>query len=134
MTDIQKQKIYEVCKKNNFYFCVFFGSGADEKIKKYQRDIDLAFYAGKRIPTKKSLEIYQELMPHFDKEIDVVLIQPLMDPLLAYEISVNGKCVCELKEDSFLEFQTRAWKDYLDSQRYRDYEKKYIERKVKNVS
>jgi hypothetical protein len=57
-----------------------------------------------------------------------------MDPLLAYEISTKSKLIYESQKDSFLEFQGRAWKDYLDSQRYRDYEKKYIKKRIKNVS
>ncbi len=134
MTEKQKQKISEICRKYHFHFCVWFGSGVDKKLKKHSRDYDLAFYAGRSIPGDLRLKLYEELTPHFNKSIDIVLIQPLMDPLLAYEISTKGQLIYESKKDSFLEFQGRAWKDYLDSERYRDYEKKYLKKRIKNVS
>ena len=134
MTEIQKKEIVRLCHKHHLWFCVLFGSGADEKNKHLQRDFDLAFYGGKRLPTDVKLVLFDELQPYFEKPVDIILIQPLMDPLLAYEISIKGKLICELKEDTFLTFQTRAWKDYFDSERYREYEKKYIRKRIKNVS
>lgn len=130
----QKQKIKALCRKYDLYFCVLFGSGSSAKNRKLQRDYDLAFYGGQRLPSDLKLKLYHVLQPLFDKPVDVILVQPLMDPLLAYEISTKGKLVVELQKDSFLSFQTRAWKDYLDSKRYRDYEREYIRRKVKDVS
>ena len=134
MTKKQTLKIVDACKKHGFDFCVLFGSSVDKKLKKYKRDYDLAFYSMKYVSGSLKLKLLEELQLFFDKTIDITLIQPLMDPLLAYEISKKGRLMCELKEDSFLEFQGRAWKDYLDSQRYRDYEKEYIKKKIKNVS
>ena len=134
MTKKQKNKILTMCKKYRLYFCIWFGSGVEEGRKRYQRDYDLAFYGGKHLKGDLTLKLQKELLSFFDKPIDIILIQPLMDTLLAYEISTKGKLVCELKKDSFLEFQGRTWKDYLDTQRYRDYEKIYIEKKVKHVS
>ena len=134
MTKKQTQKILELCKKYNFCFCVLFGSGADKKLKKHVRDYDFAFYSEKHISGNLKFTLIEKLQAFFDKSIDITILQPLSDPLLAYEISTKGKLICELKEDSFLEFQGRAWKDYLDSQRYRDYEKEYIKKRVKNVA
>ena len=130
----QKQKISRLCKKYGFLFSVWFGSGVDKKLKKYQRDYDIAFYKGKHIDGHIMPTLYKELQPLFDKPIDIILVQPLMDPLLAYEISTKGQLLCELKKDSFLEFQGRAWKDYLDSEHYRKYERAYIKKRVKHVS
>lgn len=134
MTEKQKQKISEICKRYHFYFCVWFGSAVDPKLKKHSRDYDLAFYGGQALKEDLKFELYKELSPFFKKPVDVILIQLLMDPLLAYEISTKGKLVYESKKDSFLEFQGRAWKDYLDSKRYRDYEKTYLKKRIKNVS
>lgn len=134
MTEEQKIKIQQICKKYGLRFCVLFGSGVSTTGKNFQRDYDLAFYGGKRLSEELRLNFFNKLQPFFDKPLDIILIQPLMDPLLAYEISTKGKLIYESVEDAFLEFQTRAWKDYLDSERYRKYEKEYIRKKIKNVS
>lgn len=132
MTKEQQQKILAVCKKHRFSFCVLFGSAAEEA--HHQRDYDLAFYVGHEISGAIKFDLLKELQSFFDKPIDIVLLQPSTDPLLAYEIAHKGRLICELKQESFLEFQTRTWKKYLDTQRYRDYEKEYIRKKTKNVS
>jgi len=134
MTKKQSAKLLQVCKKHGFQFCILFGSSANKALKKHKRDYDLAFYSGKNIPGKIKFTLIEELQSFFDKPIDITLIQPLGDPLLTYEVSTKRNLICEVKKDSYLEFQGRAWKDYLDSQRYRDYEKEYIKKKVKNVS
>lgn len=132
MTKEQQKIIQALCKKYNFSFCGLFGSGV-ERIK-ISRDYDLAFHVGHEISSAIKFEILKILQPYFDKPLDVILIQPSTDPLLAYEIALKGKLIYELRTESFLEFQTSAWKEYLDTQRYRDYEKEYIRKKIKNVS
>jgi len=120
------------CKASNIELLVLFGSSASGKTHPVS-DIDIAvkFEYGAEI---SKLELIYKLDDLFDgKNIDLVVLGTDTDHLLLYEIFSKGVPLYEKKVGIFDKEKLRAWKLFLDSEKLRGLQKKYLKEFVNGV-
>ena len=128
-----KRGIKSFCRENGFDLLVLFGSSAADRTH-IESDMDVAVKCSENTKISRLQMIY-ELDDFFNgKKIDLVLLSPDTDPLLLYEIFCNGKCLYESRKGLFTKEKLRAWKLYLDTDKIRKMNKKYLKDFVKKVS
>ncbi len=111
---------------------VLFGSCASDKADA-ESDIDLAVKCRSGTEISK-LKLIYELDDFFNgKRIDLVLLSADTDPLLLHEIFSNGRCLFERRKGLFDKEKLRAWKLYLDTDKLRRMNEKYLKDFVKKV-
>ena len=121
------------CKDNKIELLVLFGSGCTGKTHSAS-DIDIAVKCKHGIRVSK-LKLIYKLDDFFSgKSIDLVVLTPDTDPLLLYEIFCRGTSVYESRKGLFEKEKLRAWKLYLDTEKIRKMNEKYLKNYVKKVS
>lgn len=130
---MKDDEIRSFCERNGIDLLVLFGSCASGEINSAS-DIDLAVKFRQGVKGSK-LELIYELNDIFDgKEIDLVVLSADTDPLLLYEVFVSGGSLYEGSAGIFESERLRAWKLYLDSEKIRVMQKKYLRDFVEKVS
>ncbi|MEN8262381.1 MAG: nucleotidyltransferase domain-containing protein [Nitrospirota bacterium] len=124
--------IKSFCKENKIDLLLLFGSGSTGKTHAAS-DIDIAvkFKHGNKV---SKLKLVYKLEDFFKgKNIDLVILTSDTDPLLLYEMFFRGTPVYEAKKGLFEKEKLRAWKLYLDTDKIRKMNDKYLENFVKKV-
>lgn len=130
---MENKQIKSFCEKNNIELLILFGSQASGKITP-ESDIDVAVKLKKGAEVSKLELIYQLVSLLNGKDIDLVILTDNTDPLLLYEIFFNGKLLYEGCPGIFDSERLRAWKLYIDTERLRILQKKYLKEFVERVS
>ncbi|MBI4698293.1 MAG: nucleotidyltransferase domain-containing protein [Nitrospirae bacterium] len=133
---MEKEKLNKFFNKNNIELLIVFGSQASGKVHtKSDMDLAVKIKHGAGIP---KLRLIYKLNDLFEgKNIDLVILGADTDPLLLYEIFFNGKLIYEENPGIFDKERLKAWKLYIDSEKLRSMQKKYLKqfiRKMKNVA
>jgi predicted nucleotidyltransferase len=118
-------EIKDFCRENSIELFVLFGSGALGTIHAAS-DIDVAVKFRKGADISR-LELIYRLDDLFDgKCIDLVILTADTDPLLLYEIFSQGRLLYEEHPGIFEREKLRAWKLYIDTEKLREMQKKYL--------
>ncbi len=133
---MKNKAVAKFCKENHIQLLVVFGSCASGKIHpESDTDVALKFKRGKEIP---KLKLIYKLDDLFDgKNIDLVILTADTDPVLLYEIFSGGKLLYEEYPGIFDKEKLRAWKLYIDTEKIRMMQRKYLKkfvRKIRNVA
>ncbi len=125
-------KLKKIFKKYHVLFAIQYGSSLSSAGNQAE-DIDIALYC--KNPSKvNTWNLYGELQPFFDKQLDLVLITNHSNPLLTYEALTKGKVLYMKSMAIFVPIVVFLWKRYLDTQQFRSLEKNYIKKGLKHVS
>jgi predicted nucleotidyltransferase len=116
-------KLTEICHQHGITLAILFGSRATERTHS-KSDIDLAILIEKVEPDK--LQLIYELADILNGEIDLVILTNDTDPILLYEIFSTGKILYEKRDGLFIEQYLRAWHIWQDTEKIRDWQKKYL--------
>jgi predicted nucleotidyltransferase len=130
---MKNEQIKGFCEINNIELLMIFGSHASGEIHS-ESDIDVAVKLRKGAEASKLELIYQLDSLLNGKDIDLVILTDDTDPLLLYEIFLNGKLLYEESPGIFDAERLRAWKLYIDTERLRMLQKKYLKEFVERVS
>jgi predicted nucleotidyltransferase len=124
------------CKVERILLLILFGSRVRSSADP-SRDIDLAVQL-KRGCEPSKLDLLYELGTLFQSgRIDLVLLTPMTQPLLRYEIYFKGRVLYEETEGLFEQGKLMAWKLYLDTAPLRKREIEYLKefpRRMKHVT
>ncbi len=130
---MKNEQIKSFCEENDIELLIIFGSQASGKITPVS-DIDVAVKLAKGVEASKLELIYQLDSLLNGKDIDLVILTDNTDPLLLYEIFSNGKLLYEKSPGIFDAGRLRAWKLYIDTEKLRMVQKKYLKEFVERVS
>lgn len=132
MPFMDKNKIEVFCKANHIELLILFGSRAKKRLHA-RSDFDLAIKPCQGQAVDKLGLIYK-LGELFDTDdIDLVILTPDTDPVLLWEIFMEGRLIYERMAGLFEKEKLRAWKIYLDTERFRKYRREYVKRFVRKV-
>lgn len=97
---VNKVTLNEIVEKYNIELLVYFGSYGT-KFYNSESDIDIAFLSSSYLSIQEKLELLEDLIHYHKKsEIDLVDLRTA-DPVLRYEIAVNGRVLFEKEENLF---------------------------------
>jgi predicted nucleotidyltransferase len=97
---VNKVTLNEIVEKYNIELLVYFGSYGT-KFYNSESDIDIAFLSASYLSIQEKLELLEDLIHYHKKsEIDLVDLRTA-DPVLRYEIAVNGRVLFEKEENLF---------------------------------
>ena len=130
---MENVKVRSFCEKNNIELLILFGSHASGEVRP-ESDIDLAVTLIKGSRASKLELIYQLDDIFYGKDIDLVVLTADTEPLLLYEIFFSGKVLYERCPGIFDAGRLRAWKLYIDTERLRAMQKKYLKEFAARVS
>ena len=129
---MEKGEIEKFCRDNQIDLLIVFGSQA-KKSTRTGSDFDLAIKPSKECAIDKLHLIYQ-LGELFKSDIvDIVILTSDMDAVLLKEIFIEGKLLYESISGLFEKEKLRAWKIYLDTEKWRSYQKEYLKKFVKKA-
>ncbi|MDP3296208.1 MAG: nucleotidyltransferase domain-containing protein [Thermodesulfovibrionia bacterium] len=133
---MKNKEVRSFCRENNIELLIVFGSQASGKIHP-SSDIDVAvkFRQGAEISKLKLIYKLNDLFS--GRNIDLVILRTETDPLLLFEIFLNGRLLYEKYPDLFDKERLRAWKLYIDTEKLRLMQRKYLKefvRKMRNVA
>ena len=129
---VNMEDVAKFSRENNIELLVLFGSCALEKTYAAS-DVDVAVKP-KRGGEVSKLDLIYKLDDLFDgKNIDLVVLTQDTDPLLLYEIFSKGKLLYEKYSGSFEKEKLRAWKLYIDTEKLRKMQDKYLKDFVKRM-
>ncbi len=134
---MKNKEVRSFCKENNIELLIVFGSQASTGKIHPASDIDVAvkFRQGAEISKLKLIYRLDDLF--HGKNIDLVIFGADTDPLLLYEIFFNRRLLYEKYPDLFDKERLRAWKLYIDTEKLRLMQRKYLKefvRKMRNVA
>ncbi len=132
MAYMDKDRIEEICKANHIELLILFGSRA-KKSPHPGSDFDLAIKPclGQVVDKLGLIYKFGELFDTDD--IDLVILTPDTDPVLLWEIFMEGRLIYERMAGLFEKEKLRAWKMYMDTERFRKYRREYVKRFVRKV-
>ena len=119
---LQQSHIEKYCRDNDIDLLIVFGSYATGRVRP-SSDLDIALLFKNRSRHKDKLKLIFELEGIFEKQVDLVILTPLTDPLLRYEIFFSGVPIFKRNETIFDEGKLHAWKMYVDTKKIRDMRK-----------
>lgn len=97
---MNKEILNRIVEKYNIELLVYFGSYGTEFYNS-ESDIDIAFLSSDNLKGKDKLNLLEELIHYHKKsEIDLVDLRTA-DPILKYEIAINGRLLYEKEENLF---------------------------------
>jgi predicted nucleotidyltransferase len=129
---METEEIKRFCRENGIEMFVLFGSRTLGKMHPAS-DIDVAVKFKKGTDISK-LELIYRLDDLLDgKHVDLVILTADTDPLLLYEIFFHGKLLYEEHPDIFEREKLRAWKLYIDTEKIREMQRKYLKEFVERV-
>jgi len=133
---MERGKIEDFCRGHHIDLLILFGSQAKKRMKAGS-DFDLALKPCRGCAVDK-LDVIFQLGELFNVDnVDVVILRPDTDPVLLWEIFMEGKLLYENTAGLFEKERLRAWKIYLDTEQLRCRQKEYLKqfiRKAKDVS
>lgn len=98
------EKIEPIIKKYNLELLLYFGSYGTEFYHR-ESDIDIAFLSTENLAPEKKLSLLEDLIKYHKKsEIDLVDLR-IAEPVLRYEIALNGRVIYEKEENLFEKYR-----------------------------
>lgn len=129
--DLEKLKHW--CQSNTIDLCVLFGSQATGKTHA-RSDLDVALFSTTQINLKKELlRLMGELEDLFSQPVDLVIIEPDIDPVLRLEIFQHGKSLYESRSGLFNEHRVLAVKIYDDTEPLRRIRDRVLAERILNL-
>jgi len=126
----EPDKIKQWCQDREIDLCILFGSQAIGKTHP-NSDVDIAlFSATDPNPKKRLLSLYGELEDLFGYEVDLVVIEEDMDPVLRLEIFQHGKPLFESQPDLFIEQRILAVKIFDDTEPLRRWRRRVLAQRI----
>lgn len=112
-------------------FAFAFGSFISGKSNSLS-DIDIAIYLDRKIDLIKFGRIVSDLEKLNVKKIDLVELNNLYlkNPLLAYEIITKSELLFCRNENALIEYKTKTYLNYLDTEKLRDNVNKAFYRRI----
>ncbi|GAB4213993.1 MAG: hypothetical protein OHK0012_11170 [Synechococcales cyanobacterium] len=112
---------------------VLFGSRASGKTHA-QSDWDIG-YLGNPITSWEDLALYGQVADALGipaDRLDLVDLQRC-SPLLGYGVARDGKLIFEAEPGLFRQFQSRAWRIYADTEKFRVLQKQCLDDRLKRL-
>jgi len=132
LSDLQKIQLNDFCRRNQVALLIIFGSYARGKTHP-NSDLDIALsFENNRVSINKLRMIF-ELEGIFEQQVDLVILSPITDPLLRFEIFSRGKLFYESKPHLFVEGKLYAWKLYLDTENIRKLKELYVTNYIRKL-
>ena len=130
---MKNSNVQSFCERNDIELLILFGSHVSGEAHPGS-DIDVAVkFRGEAGVSK--LELIYQLDDIFNgRDIDLVILTADTEPLLLYEIFSNGKLLYERSPGIFDAGKLRAWKLYLDTEKLRTMQKRYLKKFVERIS
>jgi uncharacterized protein len=126
------KSIAEITEKYKIKMLIYFGSYHTEYFN-YESDIDIAFLSSGALDSSEQLQLLEDLIIfHRKSEIDLVDLQKA-DPLLRYEVAVNGKVFYEEEPDFFDRYALFYIKQYYELKPVIQAEMKQIKNAIREV-
>lgn len=98
--------------------CVLFGSMATGATHS-RSDVDLAVWSAKQLDTAARLRWLSDIERRTGVETSLVIVTPLLDPVLGFEIVRTGRLLYERDEGRWEQELSRLWHNYNDSSPFR---------------
>ena len=132
ITTAQKSKINDFCSQHQIALFIIFGSQVKGKIHS-NSDIDIAVSFEDHAKSVNKLRLIFELEGIFEKQVDLVILNPMTDPLLRFEVFSRGKPFYMSKPHLFDEARLHAWKLYLDTEKIRTLKVQYVKNYIRKL-
>lgn len=123
--EAQKAKIKDFCRQHQIALFIIFGSQVQGKTPP-NSDIDIALSFENSGVSANKLCLIFELEGMFEKQVDLVIPNPMTDPLLRFEVFSKGKPLYMSTPYLFDEARLYAWKMYLDTEKIRTLQAQYV--------
>ncbi len=120
-------KLPGVCDQFGVSFIVMFGSRAKGAARP-DSDVDVGLWlADPDITPEQELELIRALaLATHEGNLDVAILNHA-DPLLGYHVMRDGLLLYEQEHGMFDRYRLRAWKRYLDTEKFRRLDSAYID-------
>ncbi|MBS3818000.1 nucleotidyltransferase domain-containing protein [bacterium] len=128
---INKQRLNRLCQKYHIQLLILHGSFAQGHPRD-QSDIDIGILGRKKFDLKTQLNMINEFSEVFGSQFDPVFLNGA-EPLITYQVAVNGKALYEEKKGNFQRFRIQAVARYMDSKKFRQMEKLYIKKALGKI-
>jgi len=128
LSEIQKKKIEEICRRYGVQILLLFGSQIANKTTQ-ESDIDLAFFIDKKLTFEAESKLNSELQNIFGTtRVDTVDLRKA-SPLLLKRIMDSHLPLFISNQNKYFEIQSYAIKSYIETKFLRDYLKDYLNAK-----
>jgi predicted nucleotidyltransferase len=129
---METEEIRRFCEENGIELFILFGSRALGRIHPAS-DVDVAVKFRRRTDISK-LELIYRLDDLLDgKHVDLVILTADTDPVLLYEVFSRGQLLYEEHPGIFEREKLRAWKLYIDTEKIREMQRRYLKEFVERV-
>jgi predicted nucleotidyltransferase len=132
MGSVSVPPLEDMIDKYSIKLLVYFGSYLTEFYRD-DSDIDIAYISETSLSPVEKMALYEDLIRYHRKsEIDLVdLVRS--DPILRYEVALNGKVLYESEPGLFEKYQLYYIKRYYEYRPYIEEEMREIGRKIREV-
>lgn len=129
---LDNQKIEELAGKYSLELLLFFGSQVTGKTHKMS-DYDFGFISKGGLDYAEKYALEQDLKKAggIKAEVEAVDLEKI-SPLMKYRVLRNNKILCE-KTGAYGEYFARSLRDYFESERLFELQKKLIDKKIKKI-
>lgn len=132
ITEAQKSKINDFCLQHQIALFIIFGSQVKGKIHP-NSDLDIALSFENTGVSVNKLRLIFELEGIFDKPVDLVILNPMTDPQLRFEVFSRGRPLYMSKPHLFEAGKLYAWKLYLDTENIRKLKEQYVKNYIRKL-
>ncbi|MDP3014055.1 MAG: nucleotidyltransferase domain-containing protein [Candidatus Subteraquimicrobiales bacterium] len=130
-----KSKIMPLAEKYNLKLVVLFGSRVSGRVHK-ESDFDVAYLSWKELSLSEESGFMFGLMPILkirdERLVNIVDIKTA-GPLMLYSITQKGILLFEHETSSFLKLKLYAWKNFIDSQLFRNNYFRIVKERVAQI-
>lgn len=124
-----QKKIEEICQENGIKLLILHGSYAKGQ-QKHDSDIDVGILGEEKIDHDAYHRILNDFLDVFGEKFDPAFLNNA-EPLICYYTALSGKPLFEKNKGDFAEFKVQSIARYNDTKKFRDLEKFYIKRAVR---
>lgn len=110
--------VHDWCQRQPIRLCVLFGSQATGQ-SRLGSDVDLAVWPTEPATSTQKLAWVTQLGQLLQKEINLVIVSPDLDPVLGFEIVKDGRLIFQQEPELWLKERSRLWHAYNDSLPFR---------------
>jgi len=132
ITEAQKIQLNDFCRRNQVALFIIFGSYAKGKTHP-NSDLDIALSFENNKLSIDKLRLIFELEGIFEKQVDLVILKPMTDPLLRFEVFSRGRPLYMSKPHLFEVGKLYAWKLYLDTTNIRMLKEQYVKNYIRKL-
>ncbi|MFW6140596.1 MAG: type VII toxin-antitoxin system MntA family adenylyltransferase antitoxin [Acidobacteriota bacterium] len=129
--EINKEKLETLCQKYNIKLMILHGSYAKGNARS-ESDIDIGILSQKKFDFDEQIKVVSDFSEVFGDKFDPVFLNGA-EPLISYQVAVNGRLLYEAKKGMFHQFRIQAVARYMDSKKFRVMEKLYLKRAIEKM-